>query len=80
MAFQIRDDVLDVISTAEKLGKPIGSDAQECKNTYMALLGKERCESMVEKLTEQAKTALCRAFEDTDFLCALADSMAQRRN
>ena len=79
-AFQIRDDMLDVLSTEQELGKPIGSDSQEHKNTYMALLGKERCESMVEKLTEQAKKALCCAFEDTDFLCALADSMAQRRN
>ena len=79
-AFQIRDDMLDVLSTEQELGKPIGSDSQEHKNTYMALLGKECCERMVEKLTEQAKTALCRAFEDTDFLCALADSMAQRRN
>ena len=69
-----------MLSTEQELGKPIGSDSQEHKNTYMALLGKERCESMVEKLTEQAKTALCRAFEDTDFLYALADSMAQRRN
>ena len=36
-AFQIRDDMLDVISTSEQLGKPIGSDAQEHKNTYMAV-------------------------------------------
>lgn len=42
-AFQIRDDMLDVISTSEQLGKPIGSDAQEHKNTYMALYGTERC-------------------------------------
>ena len=79
-AFQIRDDMLDVISTEKELGKPIGSDTQEHKNTYMALLGKDRCESMVEKLTEHAKASLKGAFADTDFLCALADSMAQRRN
>ena len=79
-AFQIRDDMLDVLSSEKELGKPIGSDSQEHKNTYMALLGKERCESMVVKLTDQAKTALCRVFEDTDFLCALADSMARRRH
>ena len=79
-AFQIRDDMLDVLSTEQELGKPIGSDSQEHKNTYMALLGNERCESMVEKLTEQAKTVLRSAFEDTDFLCNLADSMARRRN
>lgn len=78
-AFQIRDDILDVISTSEELGKPVGSDAQEHKNTYMALLGEERCMEMVEKLTNNAKSALCGTFDDTKFLCDLADSMVTRR-
>ena len=78
-AFQIRDDILDVISTSEELGKPIGSDAQEYKNTYMALLGESKCMEMIEKLTNQAKSALCGAFDDTKFLCDLADSMVTRR-
>ena len=78
MAFQIRDDVLDVISTAETLGKPIGSDQQECKNTYMALLGLEGCEQTVARLTEHAKATLCEAFDDTDFLCAMADALSTR--
>lgn len=77
-AFQIRDDMLDVISTSEQLGKPIGSDAQEHKNTYMALYGAERCMKMIEKLTEVAKAALNEAFDDTTFLCELADSMVTR--
>ena len=77
-AFQIRDDMLDVISTSEQLGKPIGSDAQEHKNTYMALYGTERCMKMIEKLTEVAKAALNEAFDDTAFLCDLADSMVTR--
>lgn len=77
-AFQIRDDMLDVISTSEQLGKPIGSDAQEHKNTYMALCGTERCMKMIEKLTEVAKAALNEAFDDTAFLCDLADSMVTR--
>jgi len=80
MAFQIRDDMLDVLSTKEELGKPIGSDAQENKNTYMALLGEDACRQLVERLTEQAKNALRQAYKDTDFLFALADSLAQRRN
>lgn len=79
-AFQIRDDILDVISTSEQLGKPIGSDADEHKNTYMALLGEEKCMEMVEKLTETAKSELKKAFNDTDFLCSLADSMVTRVN
>lgn len=78
-AFQIRDDMLDVLSTEQELGKPIGSDAQEQKNTYMALLGKEKCEQMIQTLTEHAKQMLRGAFRDTDFLCTLADSMAARR-
>lgn len=79
-AFQIRDDILDVISTSEELGKPIGSDAQEHKNTYMTLLGEYKCMQMIEKLTDQAKNAVAGAFKDTEFLCELADSMVTRKN
>lgn len=79
-AFQIRDDMLDVLSTEKELGKPIGSDRQEQKNTYMALLGEVRCADMVEKLTSHAKAVLSDSFSDCAFLCALADSLALRRN
>lgn len=77
-AFQIRDDMLDVLSTNEMLGKPVGSDKQENKNTYMALLGEDKCAEMIQRLTQYAKTALKGAFQDTDFLCDLADSLADR--
>lgn len=80
LAFQIRDDMLDVLSTEQELGKPIGSDAQEQKNTFMALYGEEKCAAMVARLTERAKAVLKTGFDDTDFLCALADSMAVRRS
>ncbi len=79
-AFQIRDDMLDVISNKEVLGKPIGSDEKECKNTYMALLGFDKCLDMVEKLTNLAKYSLCQCFTDTDFLCKLADNLVTRLN
>ena len=78
MAFQIRDDVLDVISTTETLGKPIGSDAQECKNTYMALMGLEGCERTIMRLTQRAKDVLSESFDDTDFLFAMADALSTR--
>ena len=78
MAFQIRDDMLDVMSTVEKLGKPIGSDKQEHKNTYMVLLGQDGCEKTVEKLTLFAKDILQDGFEDTAFLEALADALSVR--
>lgn len=79
-AFQIRDDMLDVISTTEELGKPIGSDAEENKNTFMAMYGAEKCADMVDKLTKYAKFILTQSFSDTDFLCALADSLVTRLN
>ena len=79
-AFQIRDDMLDVLGNEQELGKPIGSDAHEEKNTYMALYGAEHCSQMIEKLTARAKDALSGVFDDTAFLSALADSMAVRTN
>ena len=78
MAFQIRDDMLDVLSTEEELGKPIGSDAQEHKNTYMVLLGKDGCEKTVQKITMFAKEILKEGFEDTAFLEELADALSVR--
>lgn len=78
MAFQIRDDMLDVLSSAEELGKPIGSDAKEHKNTYMALMGEDGCRKTVDKLTTLAKVVLAEAFDDAAFLCELADELAIR--
>ena len=79
-AFQIRDDILDVTSTMEELGKTVGSDAQEHKNTYMALYGQEKCEQIIDRLTEFAKSILAEQFDDTAFLDALADRLARRKN
>jgi len=80
LAFQIRDDMLDVLSSVEELGKPIGSDQREEKNTYMALMGKDGCENTVARLTQFAKNILSEAFEDTEFLSELAESLSSRRN
>ena len=79
-AFQIRDDMLDVLSTEAELGKPIGSDREEKKNTYMALYGAEKCAALIEKLTGEAKDALAGQFEDASLLCSLSDSLATRRS
>ena len=78
-AFQIRDDMLDVLSTNETLGKPVGSDAEEGKTTFMSLYGAERCQSMVEKLTLAARDTAAKLGE-CGFLCALADSLSVRKN
>ena len=64
--------------TVEMLGKPIGSDRQENKHTYMALMGRENCEKAVEELTQSAKSILCEVFDDAAFLCSLADALSVR--
>ncbi len=80
LAFQIRDDMLDVESTAEELGKPIGSDADNGKTTFAVLYGLDRCRELVAEHTQLAKQSISRAFERPEFLCALADSLAKRKN
>ena len=80
LAFQIRDDILDCISTTEELGKDVGSDADIGKCTFATLLGVERCEELVQKHTAQAKAALCGHFTDIGFLNWIADWLSIRRN
>ena len=80
LAFQIRDDMLDVISTNEELGKPIGSDAEDGKTTFMSLYGLERCEQEVHELTEQAAAAVADVFSNGEFLQQLARSLESRRS
>lgn len=76
-AFQIRDDVLDVCSTEQELGKPIGSDEANEKSTFVTQLGLEACEEEITTLTRQATAAL-EGFDQPDFLIWLAEEMAQR--
>lgn len=80
LAFQIRDDMLDQESTTEELGKPVGSDADNKKITFATLYGLEKCRELVKEHTERAKAAISGLFEDTDFLCSLADELADRKN
>ncbi len=78
LAFQIRDDMLDVTSTAEELGKPIGSDADNGKATFVSLYGLEACGRLVEEHTRLAQESVAGAFRNSDFLSGLARSLAER--
>ena len=75
LAFQIRDDMLDVIGDAEKLGKATGMDGQ--KNTFVRLYGLEKCEELVREHTDAAIDALD-VFEDSEFMRELAMSLVGR--
>lgn len=79
MAFQIRDDMLDQIGSREALGKPIGSDEENGKSTFVTLFGLEQCQTLVEEETALALNALaCGDFRDTAFLRELALSLTAR--
>ena len=75
MAFQIRDDMLDVIGTQEEMGKGVGTD--EGKNTFVRLYGLEKCEELVQRYTAVALDALS-VFADTDYIISLAKSLIDR--
>ena len=77
LAFQIRDDMLDVIGSQEEMGKDVGNDSE--KNTFVRLYGLEKCEALVEKYTRFAVSRLD-AFEQHDFIAELAASLTDRRS
>ena len=78
LAFQVRDDVLDVVADQGELGKPICSDRAEGKRTFVDLLGLEACQALVAEETAKAKAALA-DLPDSGFLLNLADHLAERR-
>lgn len=75
LAFQIRDDMLDVIGDAQELGKAVGVD--NGKNTFVRLYGLEKCEELVQSYTHKAIDALS-AFDDADYMIRLARSLTDR--
>ncbi len=75
LAFQIRDDMLDVIGNAEALGKATGTDIT--KNTFVQLYGIDACDRLVKEHTQIAMDAL-QSFEDSSYLKWLANSLINR--
>lgn len=77
LAFQIVDDILDITGDAEKLGKPIGSDAANGKLTYASINGIEKSSEYAEKLTQNAINALD-SFENNEFMKELTIYLLKR--
>ena len=81
LVFQIVDDVLDVTSTPEQLGKPTGSDSSNGKTTFATLYGVQEAMELARKLNESACTELRRNFgERAEFLEQLAQQLLTRKN
>ena len=79
MAFQIQDDILDVTSTSQELGKPVHSDEKNHKVTYVTLFGVEKASEQVLQFSEQAQSILENLSNKNKFLTALIMEMASRR-
>lgn len=78
LAFQIRDDILDVTSTEEELGKPIGSDETSNKSTYVSILGLDNANKKVQEYTNLAIVSLEIFGSKADNLRKLAIDLANR--
>lgn len=80
VAFQIRDDILDVEGSLEELGKQTGSDAKNEKATYVTLAGMEQAKRDVERISEAALKELAGLSVTNDFLAELVRRMVYRTN
>ena len=78
LAFQIIDDILDMISTTEILGKPVGSDEKSDKHTYASIVGIENASKKAAELTDSALLSLD-CFQDNDFLKELTNLLLERK-
>ena len=82
LAFQIKDDILDIEGDFEKLGKPVGSDAELNKSTYPSLIGMEESKKLLDEIIERAKNIIIENFtlERGKLLVELADFIGKRDN
>lgn len=80
LAFQIQDDILDITSTEEVLGKPIGSDEKNGKTTYVTLVGLDKARSDVRDISERALNSLASMEYSNDFLADLIKSLITRES
>lgn len=79
LAFQVQDDILDVIGDTEQLGKPAHSDEKLDKSTYVKLLGVENAKNYAESLFLQGKQAIINEFGDNNYLIDLSNWLWQRQ-
>lgn len=79
LAFQIQDDILDVVSTDEELGKPVNSDEKNDKSTYVNLVGIERARELVREHTDRALNSLKELDGENEFLFRLLEKLVYRK-
>ncbi len=80
LSFQLRDDLLDLDSTEEELGKPIGSDNRNDKSTLVAVLGREKAEDLLYRSSQDAEGILKEHFDADPFLLWLTEGLTRRKS
>ena len=80
LAFQIRDDILDVTSSEQELGKPIGSDEKNGKTTWVSLYGLQKAETDVDAFSREAVERMRRLRPGDTFLPGLIAALAERKH
>jgi len=78
LAFQIKDDILDVCGTVEDMGKTLGKDKASMKTTFVDILGIDNAQKEVDRLSEKAKESVLN-IKGNEFLLSLADYLANRK-
>lgn len=79
LAFQVQDDILDIIATTEELGKPQGSDTESNKSTFPQLLGLEEAKATAEQLIQEALSALAKLPYNSQLIADFARYIIERR-
>lgn len=80
LAFQIKDDILDIVGDSKTIGKPVGSDLKKGKSTYPSLLGLDGAEQQLHNEILKAQAALKPLGKDATFLTELANFVEQRQH
>ena len=78
IAFQIKDDILDIVGDSKLLGKPVGSDSKNEKSTYVSIVGLEKAKEDVKRYTDKAVSSIERFNEKAKTLTSLANYLISR--
>ena len=78
LSFQIADDILDVVGTAEELGKNVGQDAKDKKSTYTSINGLDKAYETLDEISGKALNAIHDYYDNAEFFAKLINDLKNR--